>query len=102
MNEHFMQPVRGKTRKGAKTRERIIETACDLIMTKGVAHTNLDEILAKSNTGKGQFYHYFESKDNLVRQVLKHQSGRFLKTFSILEKLKGRILLLAFLFLLGK
>ncbi len=53
-------------------RTRILETAFDLFHAQGVSATGIDQILADSGTGKGQFYHYFESKDDLVLHVMRH------------------------------
>lgn len=55
----------------ANARLRIIEVATDLFHKKGVNATSVDDILEASGTGKGQFYHYFKSKDGLVHEVLK-------------------------------
>ena len=61
-----------KTRfvRGAETRLRIIRTAADLFHKQGVRGTSPDEIIEASRTGKGQFYHYFRSKEGLVHEVL--------------------------------
>jgi TetR/AcrR family transcriptional repressor of nem operon len=56
--------------KGAETRLRIIRTAADLFHKQGVRATSPDEIIEASRTGKGQFYHYFKSKDGLIHEVL--------------------------------
>jgi TetR/AcrR family transcriptional repressor of nem operon len=62
--------VRRVSERGAATRQRIIATAADLFHKQGVGATSPDEILEASGTGKGQFYHYFKSKDGLVHEVL--------------------------------
>jgi TetR/AcrR family transcriptional repressor of nem operon len=61
-----------KTRfaRGAETRLRIIRTAADLFHKQGVRATSPDEIIEVSRTGKGQFYHYFKSKEGLIHAVL--------------------------------
>ena len=61
-----------KTRfaKGAETRLRIIRTAADLFHKQGVRATSPDDIIEASRTGKGQFYHYFKSKEGLIHEVL--------------------------------
>ena len=61
-----------KTRfvRGAETRQRIIQVAADLFHKQGVRATSPDEIIESSRTGKGQFYHYFKSKEGLVHEVL--------------------------------
>lgn len=61
-----------KTRfvRGAETRLRIIRTAADLFHKQGARSTSPDQIIEASRTGKGQFYHYFKSKEGLVHEVL--------------------------------
>ena len=53
-----------------ESRQKILNTAWDLFHARGVHATGLDEILEKSGTGKGQFYHFFTNKDDLVHQAL--------------------------------
>lgn len=36
----------------------------------GVNGTSVDDVLSASDTGKSQFYHYFTSKDGLVRELV--------------------------------
>src|ERR1700730_1290584 len=62
--------MRGESDKGAATRLRIMRTAADLFHKQGVGATSPDEILEASRAGKGQFYHYFGSKEGLVHEVL--------------------------------
>jgi len=62
--------MRGESEKGAATRQRIMRAAADLFHKQGVGATSPDEILELSRAGKGQFYHYFGSKEGLVHQVL--------------------------------
>src|SRR5215831_17323390 len=56
--------------KGAETRLRIIRTAADLFHKQGARATSPDDIIEASRTGKGQFYHYFKSKEGLIHEVL--------------------------------
>jgi TetR/AcrR family transcriptional regulator, transcriptional repressor for nem operon len=56
--------------RGAETRLRIIRSAADLFHKQGVRSTSPDEIIEASRTGKGQFYHYFRSKEGLIHEVL--------------------------------
>ncbi|HWE62289.1 MAG TPA: TetR/AcrR family transcriptional regulator [Chloroflexota bacterium] len=67
-----------KTKRGQASRERIVEAAADLMFTRGVRATGLDDVLAAAGVGKGQFYHYFADKDALVRAVIARQSERIL------------------------
>ncbi len=75
-----------KTRRGTETRDRILISAADLIHERGVASTSIDDILAASGTGKSQFYFYFGSKDELVRNVLHHNLKAILDTQESLSK----------------
>lgn len=59
-----------RPKQGSETRLRMIQIAADLFHKQGVRATSPDEIIAASNTGKGQFYHYFKNKEGLVHEVL--------------------------------
>jgi len=52
------------------TRHRIVEAARYLFWEKGYAATGLAELLARAEANSGSFYHFFESKDALLRDVL--------------------------------
>jgi AcrR family transcriptional regulator len=62
--------MRPKSAKGVQTKARIIRAAADLFHKQGVSATSPDDVIETSNTGKGQFYHYFKSKEGLVHEVL--------------------------------
>lgn len=54
-------------KKNAKnTKGKIINAAWDLFYEQGYDNTTIDEIIEKSCTSKGSFYHYFEGKDALL------------------------------------
>ncbi len=48
------------------TRGKIINAAWDLFYEQGYENTTVEEIIEKSKTSKGSFYHYFEGKDALL------------------------------------
>lgn len=52
------------------TRARLVEAARFLFWERGYAATGLSEILARADANSGSFYHFFESKDALLRTVL--------------------------------
>lgn len=62
--------MRTRFARGAETRLRIIRVAADLFHKQGVRATSPDEVIEASRTGKGQFYHYFRSKEGLIHEVL--------------------------------
>ena len=57
-------------RKGAATRERILEAAERLVIDNGYAATSLDRVIEASNTSKGSLFHHFASKDELARALV--------------------------------
>ncbi len=46
-------------------KERLIETACELMHDKGYGAVGVGEICAKAGVNKGSFYYFFESKQRL-------------------------------------
>lgn len=67
------------TAKGAATRARIVQTAADLVLERGVGGTSLDDIRAGTGTSKSQLFHYFPAgKAELVEAIAAFQSERVL------------------------
>jgi TetR/AcrR family transcriptional regulator, transcriptional repressor for nem operon len=62
--------MNARSTRGAETRLRIIRAAADLFHKQGIGATSPDQVIEASKTGKGQFYHYFKSKEGLVHEVL--------------------------------
>lgn len=58
------------SKKGRKTRQKILNGAFELFHGHGVHATSVDDILARSGAGKSQFYHYFESKEEILHVML--------------------------------
>lgn len=52
--------------KEKNTKSKIVEAAWSLFYEKGYDNTTVDDIIAKSGTSKGSFYHYFPAKDSLM------------------------------------
>ncbi len=52
--------------KSKPTKKKIVDTAWRLFYEQGYDNTTVDEIIRKSGTSKGSFYHYFEGKDALL------------------------------------
>ena len=48
------------------TRSRIVAAAWKLFYEQGYENTTVDEIVERSGTSKGSFYHYFAGKDALL------------------------------------
>src|SRR6476646_1490125 len=52
------------------TRDRLIESARYLFWERGYAGTSMADLLAHAEVNSGSFYHFFESKEALLREVL--------------------------------
>lgn len=62
------------TRKGQATRERILEAAAELIGRHGVAGTSTEDVRKAAGVSGSQLYHYFDSKQALIRAVITRQA----------------------------
>jgi AcrR family transcriptional regulator len=67
-----------KTERGRATREKILAAAARLFHEGGVTATSVEQVLAAAQAGKSQFYRYFPSKEDLVGEVIRHQSDHYL------------------------
>jgi AcrR family transcriptional regulator len=65
-----MATAEPRTKKGRATRDRVLDTATELVFEHGVAGTTLDDVRAAANVSKSQLYHYFTDKDDLVHAVI--------------------------------
>jgi TetR/AcrR family transcriptional regulator, transcriptional repressor for nem operon len=62
------------TRKGQATRERILAVATELIAQRGVAGTSAEDVRKAAAISGSQLYHYFDSKQALIRAVITRQA----------------------------
>src|ERR1700753_1185863 len=56
--------------RGEKNRESILDAADHLFYVKGFAETSFSDIAEKAGVPKGNFYYYFQSKDDLLEAVV--------------------------------
>lgn len=56
-------------KKSSKTKGKIINAAWNLFYENGYENTTVDEIIARSGTSKGSFYHHFTSKKSLLSSL---------------------------------
>lgn len=64
------------TDRGRATVARVLDAACALFAEKGLRATTLDEIGAAAGVGRGQLYHFFADKSDLVADVVAMQVER--------------------------
>jgi TetR/AcrR family transcriptional repressor of nem operon len=56
----------------ATTKERILDAAEEIMLTKSFCSVGLNEILSAVQVPKGSFYHYFQSKEQFGVELLRH------------------------------
>src|SRR3984957_19175615 len=52
------------------TRDRLVNSARYLFWERGYAGASMADLLAHANVNSGSFYHFFDSKEALLREVL--------------------------------
>jgi TetR/AcrR family transcriptional regulator, transcriptional repressor for nem operon len=62
-----------KTTRGERTRSGIVQAAAALMRGRGIRGTTIDDVLLASGSKKGQLYHHFSGKEELVRAVISYQ-----------------------------
>ncbi|MDH5361546.1 MAG: TetR/AcrR family transcriptional regulator [Gammaproteobacteria bacterium] len=58
-----------------RSRERILESAYRLFITRGYAHTTIDEVMAEAGLTRGAFYAHFANKDDLYQAAIQHAAN---------------------------
>lgn len=61
------------TAKGRAMRDRIVESAAELVFAGGARETTLDDVRSAVGASKSLLYHYFADKDELLRAVIDFQ-----------------------------
>ncbi len=61
--------------KPVPTRDRLIESALFLFWDRGFGGTSMADLLSHAGVNSGSFYHFFESKEALLREVLQTYLG---------------------------
>ncbi len=58
------------TKATVNTRDKLIQTATELIWSESYNAVSVDEICKKAGVKKGSFYHYFKSKSHLAMETM--------------------------------
>jgi AcrR family transcriptional regulator len=74
-----LKPVPKPVKEGRGTRAAIIAAAARIMHVKGYTATSLDDVLRESAVGKGNFYYYFKSKEDLGYEILDRAIRSFLE-----------------------
>ena len=75
-------------RKGARTRERIIEQTAPLFNQKGFFGSSLSDIMGATGLKKGGIYNHFDSKEELALQAFDYAAACVSERLSLLLREK--------------
>jgi AcrR family transcriptional regulator len=72
-----LQPLPApKTKRGERTRQKILDAAEREIGRKGFAEASISTITAEAAVGQGTFYLYFRSKEDVLRELVLRMGRR--------------------------
>ncbi len=57
-------------KKGERRKQALLKIAYEMFLTKGYENTSVDEIIEKAEIAKGTYYYYFESKEQMLEEVI--------------------------------
>jgi TetR/AcrR family fatty acid metabolism transcriptional regulator len=70
------KPITKRQEQALKTKNRIYTAAIDLMDRKGFDNITIAEISEKAGVSVGAFYHYFESKNDILAEIF-HQADEY-------------------------
>lgn len=87
-------------KKGERRKSELLHIAYTRFLENGYEQTSVDEIINEAQIAKGTFYHYFQSKEQILEQVvemvlqrgLERANGVLCSALSVPEKIIGVIL----------
>lgn len=75
------------TIKGDDRKQEFLATALELFNEKGYEKTTIQDIIDRMGVSKGAFYHYFESKEDIIEKIAKEYAA---KGISIIKNIAER------------
>jgi AcrR family transcriptional regulator len=65
-----------RSRRGAETRARLVKAAKEVFERDGFLEARISDIAKRAKVSYGAFYHYFDSKEEIFREVAEAQENR--------------------------
>ena len=75
-----------RERRAAETRLRLFRSALQLFAERGFSNVTVEAITENADVGKGTFFNYFESKDDVLGVVAEIQLGKVREALEQAEK----------------
>ena len=57
-------------KKGEKRKKELLKIAYDMFLTQGYENTSVDEIIERAQIAKGTYYYHFQSKEQMLEEVI--------------------------------
>src|SRR5689334_24842175 len=70
------KPSGPRSRKGERTRARILDAAKSVFEDAGFLDARISDIAERAGLSHGSFYHYFDSKEQIFREVVESVEER--------------------------
>lgn len=74
-----------RQRRGAETRVRLFRCALQLFAERGYSNVTVEDITEAADVGKGTFFNYFESKDQVLSVMAEIQLGKVKEALTMAE-----------------
>ncbi len=72
--------------KGDEKKKLFLTTAMELFLEKGYEKTTIQDIIDKMEVSKGAFYHYFESKEDIIVGIAEDYAKKFSEVFKAIPE----------------
>ena len=63
-------------KKGERRKQELLQIAYRMFLQKGYEETSVDEIIAQAGIAKGTYYYYFETKEQMLEEVIGMMIGQ--------------------------
>lgn len=84
-----MDTVSAKQANSLETKEKIYQTAVDILKTKGYAHLTISNVCKHSGVSNGTFFYYFKTKDELLIYYTYDHFAEFREEHNFGEAVRG-------------
>jgi AcrR family transcriptional regulator len=79
------KPSGPRSRKGVETRARLVAAAKEVFEQDGFLDARISDIADRAGLSHGSFYHYFESKEEVFREVASEVEARLSAPMNVID-----------------